>query len=127
MLKRELDGGGVEEEDEANDDQLKEQLEEHKYSADGQMEIETTSQWKERDDPLDVRPVSIIQPRTTLNINDKTSPYELFEKIIGNQLWPHLVKHAPFVGLFKHLVYNPLKPDKWGIKVYDANTGFVFL
>jgi len=52
MLKGELDEGGEEEEeDEANGDQLKEQLEEHKYS-DGQMEIETTSQWKESDDPM---------------------------------------------------------------------------
>jgi len=34
---------------------------------------------------------------------------------------------APFVGRFKYLVYNPLKPDKWGIKVYgtaDAITGY---
>ena len=93
MLKGELDGEGVEEEDEANDDQPKEQLEEHKHS-DGQMEIETTSPWKERDEPPNVRPVPLIQPRTTLNTNVKTSPYELFEKIIGNQLWSHLVEHT---------------------------------
>jgi len=34
---------------------------------------------------------------------------------------------APFIGRFQHLSYNPMKPDKWGIKLYgvaDSLTGY---
>jgi len=34
---------------------------------------------------------------------------------------------APFVGRFSYIVYNPMKPDKWGIKIFgvaDAITGY---
>lgn len=74
-------------------EELKEENEDFTKEEDDDL-IPSVSQWREITHIPLLREDRIIQPRTTLDLTRNYSPYELFETLIGHDLWPLLVQNT---------------------------------
>lgn len=85
----------IEEWKEKLDEQEEEEGEEKESKKDdGIMEEELLSIWEEITSPPLLKAVPTVQPKTTLSLTKEYTPFELFELLIGCDLWPLLVQNT---------------------------------